>query len=86
LIWATTTPVKTETQPGPTNARVDARNAIAQAAIQSTGMVLDDQHALMTQHPDLHQDAVHFNDQGAAIQGKQAAQIIREKLAKLPPQ
>ncbi|WP_263352229.1 SGNH/GDSL hydrolase family protein [Acidicapsa acidisoli] len=86
LVWATSTPVRTETQPGPTNARVDARNAIAQAAIQPNGIVLDDQHALMAQHSDLYQDAVHFNDQGAAIQGKQAAQIIRERLAKLPAQ
>jgi GDSL-like lipase/acylhydrolase family protein len=86
LIWATTTPVKTETQPGPTNARVDARNVIAQAAIEPNGIVLDDQHALMAQHPDLYRDAIHFNDQGAAIQGKQAAQIIRERLAKIQPQ
>jgi len=85
LVWATTTPVKTETQPGPTNSRVDARNAIARAAIQSSEIALDDQHALMAQHPDLYQDAVHFNDQGATIQGKQAAQIIRERLSKLQP-
>jgi len=86
LVWASSTPVKTETQPGPTNPRVEARNAIAQAAIQSARIVIDDQHALMARHPDLYQDGIHFNNQGSAIQGKQAAEIIREALLRLQPQ
>jgi hypothetical protein len=81
LIWATSTPVKKETEPGPTNARVDARNAIAESLVKPAGIAIDDQHALMVQHADLYQDAVHFNDQGAALQGKQAAQLIRELLS-----
>jgi hypothetical protein len=83
LIWATSTPVKKETEPGPTNARVDARNGIAQALVKPAGIVIDDQHGLMLQHADLYQDAVHFNEQGAAIQGKQAAELIRGLLSHL---
>lgn len=82
LIWATTTPVKKETDPGPTNARVEARNAIAEILVKAGGIAIDDQHGLMTKHADLYQDSVHFNEQGAAIQGKQAAESIRERLKK----
>jgi lysophospholipase L1-like esterase len=83
LIWATTTPVKKESDPGPTNSRVDARNAIALALVKGDGIAVDDQHGLMLQHADLYQDAVHFNDAGAVIEGKQAAQVIREELARV---
>jgi lysophospholipase L1-like esterase len=81
LIWATTTPVKKETEPGPTNARVDARNAIAESLVKPAGIVIDDQHGMMTKHADLYQDSVHFNDQGAVLQGKQAAELIRRLLS-----
>jgi hypothetical protein len=77
LIWATSTPVQKETEPGPTNARANARNAIAESLVKTAGIAIDDQHALMAQHADLYLDGVHFNDQGTALQGKQAAQLIR---------
>ena len=83
LIWATSTPVKKETEPGPTNARVDARNGIAQTLVKPAGIVIDDQHGLMVQHADLYQDSVHFNDAGAAMQGKQAAEVIRGELSRV---
>ena len=54
FIWATTTAVKVESEPGPTNARIDARNAIAQKFVR--GMMVDDQHALMEKHRDLYAD------------------------------
>jgi GDSL-like Lipase/Acylhydrolase family len=82
LIWATTTPVKKEVEPGPTNARIDARNRIAYSVIRSQGIAVDDQHGLMSKHSDLYQDSVHFDEQGAAIQGDQAAKMIRELMAK----
>jgi hypothetical protein len=81
LIWATSTPVKKETEPGPTNARVDARNAIAESIVKPAGITIDDQHGLMLKHADLYQDGVHFNEDGSALQGKQAAQAIREALS-----
>jgi GDSL-like Lipase/Acylhydrolase family len=80
LIWTTITPVKAETSPGPTNARIDARNSIALAFIAKAGIRVDDQHELMTHHSDQYQDNVHFNPAGAAIQGRQAAQLVRASL------
>jgi hypothetical protein len=82
FIWATITPVRADQKPGPTNARIDDRNAIAQTFITEAGIQLDDQHALMIPHPDLHEDNVHFGAAGAALQGKQVAQFIRSSLGK----
>lgn len=76
LIWATTTPVKVDAVPGPTNARVDARNAIAKTFIDAEHIPIDDQHELMMGHRDLYQDTVHFNKAGSEIQGAQAAAKI----------
>lgn len=80
LIWATTTPVKSDNAPGPTNARVDARNAIALAFISAARIPVDDQHELMTHHADQYQDNVHFNPVGAAVQGQQVAHTIQTSL------
>ena len=76
LVWATSTPVRIESNPGPTNLRINARNAIAMTYIGAAGIAVDDQHALMMQHQDTYQDNVHFNDAGSRIQGKQAAEGI----------
>jgi lysophospholipase L1-like esterase len=80
LIWATTTPVLPKAFNGATNARVDARNVIAQAFIEAAHISTDDQHALMTKHQDLHQDTVHFNTAGSNLMGDEAAAIIRTHL------
>jgi GDSL-like Lipase/Acylhydrolase family len=82
LIWATTTPVRAATEGGATNPRVDARNAIAKAAIAPHGIPTDDQHELMLHHGDQHQDDVHFNPQGADEEAAQAASTIEVALAK----
>jgi hypothetical protein len=76
LIWATTTPVKVDAVPGPTNVRVDARNAVAKTFIDAEHIPIDDQHELMMGHRDLYQDTVHFNKAGSEIQGTQAAAKI----------
>lgn len=80
LIWATITPVLPTASNGATNARVDARNAIALSFVQAAGIRVDDQHALMMKHQDLHQDPVHFNKQGSDMEGDQAAAMIRQDL------
>jgi len=80
LIWATTTPVKVAARPGPTNPRVDARNAIAKEFVETDGIPIDDQHALMMNHLDAYQDTVHFNEKGADIQAAQAASKIMNAL------
>jgi hypothetical protein len=80
LIWANTTPVRSDANNGATNDRVDARNAIALAFVRAAGVAIDDQHGLMMKHPDLHEDPVHFNPAGANMQGDQAAAMIRSAL------
>jgi hypothetical protein len=80
FIWATTTPVKVDAVPGPTNARIDARNSIVLSFTKDAGISIDDQHGLMTQHLDQYEDTVHFKTAGAVIQGQQAAQSIRSSL------
>jgi hypothetical protein len=80
LIWATTTPVRADATGGATNPRVDARDVIADELVRAQGIAIDDQHQLMMQHQDLHEDPVHFNPAGAALQGDQAASYIRAAL------
>ena len=80
LIWADTTPVRSDAGNGATNSRVDARNAIALELVRAAGIAVDDQHALMMKHGDLHEDPVHFNPAGANMQGDQAAAMIRSAL------
>jgi hypothetical protein len=83
LIWATTTPVKVDAIPGPTNSRIGARNAIAKTFIDSENIPIDDQHELMMHHLDSYQDTVHFNNSGSEIQGARAAAKIKDVLASL---
>jgi hypothetical protein len=80
LIWTTCTPVREDKNGGATAARVDARNEIAFKLVKAAGIEIDDQHALMEQHRDLFQDSVHFNPEGANLQGDQAASMIRSAL------
>jgi hypothetical protein len=80
LIWANTTPVKPNASTGATNTRIDDRNAIAQEQVRAAGISIDDQHTLMTEHPDLYQDAIHFGLPGAEIMGDQVAASIRTAL------
>ena len=80
LIWASTTPVRSDATSGATIPRVEERNRIALAFVQAADIPLDDQFSLMQQHQDLYQDAVHFNPAGATIQGEQAATMIRAAL------
>ena len=86
LVWANTTPVRVDTSTGATNARIDARNTIAEKIVKSAGIATDDQHSLMALHRDLYLDDVHFNPDGAHIQGGQAASMIRSTLQTLAPQ
>lgn len=79
LIWTSSTPMKTPPG-GASNARVQARNAIALSLVQNAHIALDDQYTLMSPHQDLYQDGVHFNETGSNMQGKQAAEMIRTHL------
>lgn len=81
LIWANTTPVRSDANNGATNSRVQERNRIARKFASAAGIPVDDQFSLMQMHQDLYQDSVHFNSAGAKIQGDQATRMIREVLA-----
>jgi hypothetical protein len=52
----------------------------AQAFMEVEKIPGDDQHALLTQHPDLYEDGVHFNRVGSAIMGGHGATIIKRVL------
>jgi lysophospholipase L1-like esterase len=82
LVWATTTPVHAADSGGATNPRIDQRNAESLHTMQRFHIPIDDQHALMAAHDDLHNGSVHYTEAGSAVQAKQVQQII-EKL--LPP-
>jgi len=82
LIWAATTPVKASANPGPTNSRIESRNAIAKAFVQKAGAAIDDQHELMMHHLDTYQDTIHFNEIGAEVQAAQAVATIESALPK----
>ena len=82
LIWATITPVKLDTSPGPTNSRIESRNAIAKTLVQKAGLPIDDQHELMMHHLDAFEDTVHFQENGAEIQAAQAVATIEGALPK----
>jgi lysophospholipase L1-like esterase len=85
LIWATITPVRKDNPEGATNARIDARNAAALALMHHDNIPIDDQHALMQSHTDLHLDDVHFNDKGSELEGDQAATSIEAALSPSTP-
>jgi len=80
LVWATTTPVKSDVAGGATNSRVSARNSIARSFISAANVEVDDQHELMMKHLDTYQDQIHFNEAGSKFQGEQAADCIRKLL------
>ena len=80
LIWASTTPVRSDATTGATNPRVEERNRIALGFVKAAHIRLDDQFSLMQQHQDQYEDSVHFNSAGATIQGDQAAAMIRAAL------
>lgn len=81
LVWATTTPVHTNDSGGATNARIDVRNASALRTMLQFHIPVDDQHALMEAHDDLHNGDVHYTKAGSAVQAAQVARTIEELLS-----
>ncbi|MFP5206568.1 MAG: SGNH/GDSL hydrolase family protein [Acidobacteriota bacterium] len=79
-IWASTTPVLHDVPDGASNARIDARNRLADATMTRAGIALDHQHALMLRHQDLHKGDVHYTPAGSALQAAQVAAQVRSAL------
>lgn len=86
LIWASTTPLKNsptalaEHSHEATDERIAARNSIALKLVEAKGIPVDDLYLLMSGHPELHSDNVHFNEQGIALQAAQVAAQIEPLL------
>jgi len=80
LVWATTTPVHEDDPSGATNPRIDQRNAESLHTMQRFHIPIDDQHALMAAHDNLHNGSVHYTEAGSAVQAKQVQQIIEKLL------
>lgn len=80
LIWASSTPVREDRGNGSRNDRIQARNAIAREYTSGHGIPIDDLHALMTPHSDLHSDNAHFNKEGCALLADQVARAVMKLL------
>jgi lysophospholipase L1-like esterase len=79
LIWADSTPIKNDAA---SNKRIATRNAIALELVTAQGIPADDLNTLVQGHPEYHgNDNVHFNDQGIAVEGEQAANQIEKLLS-----
>jgi len=62
------------------DARIEARNAIALEFMQSEKIPVDDLFTLTAGHPELHHDNIHFNPHGIALQADQVAAAIQKLL------
>jgi hypothetical protein len=80
LVWASTTPVRKDDPLGPSNKRIQGRNAQALEIVQRDSIAVDDQYALMLRYPVLYLDDVHFNPEGSSVQGRQAVTTIEKYL------
>jgi hypothetical protein len=60
-----------------TNPRIDERNVLAAALMKNEAIPVDDQHALMVKHPELHDGDVHFTEAGSGLQAAQVAASVR---------
>lgn len=80
LVFATTTPVRKDKDGGATNPRIVERNRAARELFGKEGVPIDDLHALMLPHADLHSDDVHFNPEGSAMLAAQVADSITKLL------
>jgi hypothetical protein len=85
LIWADTTPLKvsppsSENCTVATDARIAERNAIAAKFMQAQGIPVEDLNTPMRGHPEYHEDNVHFNYRGIAIQASLIAADVKKLL------
>jgi hypothetical protein len=83
-IVATTTPVLKDSDDGPANDRIVVRNMIAVEDAAKSGCRVDDQHALMLLHQDLHDGNVHYTAAGSGVQAAQVQASILQALRSGP--
>jgi lysophospholipase L1-like esterase len=80
LVWATTTPVRKDREKGATNARIEVRNAIVKELAAAQRIPVDDLHAAIAAHVEMHSDDIHFNKEGSALLADQVAAEISKLL------
>jgi hypothetical protein len=76
LIWASTTPVRKDNPDGANNARVKARDDLAQEIMSRNHIAIDDQFTIVLNAPDGYSDDVHPSEKTSELQGRQAARMI----------
>jgi lysophospholipase L1-like esterase len=62
------------------DARIRARNAIAEKIMSANRIPVDDLYTLSAGHPEQHSDNVHFNGTGVNLQADQVAQSVTKQL------
>jgi lysophospholipase L1-like esterase len=82
IIWAQTTPIRKDRENGATNQRIQTRNDIAKAFFDSKQIPINDLHALMQPHANLHSDDIHFNKEGSTRLASQVAGVIAKHLTR----
>jgi hypothetical protein len=82
IIWGQTTPIRADREKGASNARIAERNRIAREFFSREGVPVDDLHALMLPHSDLHSDDIHFAKAGNALLSVQVAGEVERLLPK----
>jgi hypothetical protein len=81
LLWANTTPVRKDNPAGAGNARITARDNIAQDLMTRNHVPIDDQYKLVQAAGlDVYSDDVHLNEKTSQLQGNQAAALIEQSL------
>jgi hypothetical protein len=84
VVWATTTPRRSDENPlllASDTDRVKERNRIAVEYMTQHGIAVDDLYSLVAEHPEFYRDDhIHFNDQGQAVEGKQVSEIVMRGL------
>jgi hypothetical protein len=86
LIWASTTTLRDgkavtyDTKATYSDARIAARNAIAEEIMTAQHIPTDDLNAAVRGHPEYHSDNVHFNGQGIEIEAAQVSAEIEKLL------
>jgi hypothetical protein len=82
LVFGTTTPVRADRPQGASNERIANRNRIAREFFAKQAIPIDDLHAAITGHDDLHSDDVHYKTEGSRILADSVTKSVEPLLAR----
>jgi len=86
LIWATTTPLRDgkdvtyDTKAAYSDARIEARNALAAQIMAMQKIPIVDLNAAVRGHPEFHSDNVHFNTHGIQMLAASVSAAVEKLL------